>query len=107
MWPCPSFFWYDTDFSEFDSADVIDDILEMSVSCKKKDGGGHTCPSFFWYDNDKDLTVYFLKTCVKYCGVTSSQMANESEPLALAKKEKKGLPDSEFYLHIIEIFLKL
>ncbi len=26
-WPHPSFFWYDTDFSEFDSADIIDYIL--------------------------------------------------------------------------------
>ncbi len=28
----------DTDFSEFDSADIIDDILEKSVSYQKKDG---------------------------------------------------------------------
>ncbi len=35
---CPSFFWYDTDFSEFDSADIIDYILEKLVSCQKKDG---------------------------------------------------------------------
>ncbi len=27
-WSSPSFFWYDTDFSEFDSADIIDYILE-------------------------------------------------------------------------------
>ncbi len=26
-WPRPSFFWYDTDFSEFESFDVIDQIL--------------------------------------------------------------------------------
>ena len=26
-WPHPSFFWYDTDFSEVDSADIIDYIL--------------------------------------------------------------------------------
>ena len=44
-WPCPSFFWYDTDFSEFDSIDIIDYILEKSVSYQKKDG----------HDNDKDL----------------------------------------------------
>ncbi len=31
-WP---FFWYDTDFLEFDSADIIDYILEKSVSCQK------------------------------------------------------------------------
>ncbi len=35
MWPRPSFFWYDTDFSEFDSADIIDYILEKSVSYQK------------------------------------------------------------------------
>ncbi len=34
-WPRPSFFWYDTVFSEFDSADIIDHILEMSVSYQK------------------------------------------------------------------------
>ncbi len=33
-----SFFWYDTTFSEFDSADIIDYILKKSVSCQKKDG---------------------------------------------------------------------
>ncbi len=26
-WPCPSFFWYDTDFLEFESFDFIDHIL--------------------------------------------------------------------------------
>ncbi len=25
-WPHPSFFWYDTDFSEFDSVDIIKNI---------------------------------------------------------------------------------
>ncbi len=59
-WPRLSFFWYDTDFSEFDSADIIDCILEKSVSYQKKDGRGHACPSFFWYDNDKDLRSVFL-----------------------------------------------
>ncbi len=29
--------WYETDFSEFDSADIIDYILEKLVSCQKKD----------------------------------------------------------------------
>ncbi len=58
--PRPSFFWYDTDFSEFDSADITDYILEKLVSCQKKKGCGHACPSFFWYDNDKDLKVCFL-----------------------------------------------
>ncbi len=48
-----SFFWYDTDFLEFDSADIIDYILEKSVSYQKEDGRGHARPSFFWYDNDK------------------------------------------------------
>ncbi len=57
--PC---FWYDTDFSEFDSVEIIDYILEKSVSCQKKDGHGHL---FFGYDNDKDLKVCFLVTCVK------------------------------------------
>ncbi len=33
-----SFFWYDNDFSEFDSADIVDYILEKSVSYQKKDG---------------------------------------------------------------------
>ncbi len=37
-WPHPSFFWYDTDFSEFESADIIDYILKKYVSCQKKDG---------------------------------------------------------------------
>ncbi len=62
--PRPSFFWYDTFFSEFDSADIIDYILEKSVSCQKKGGRGHARLSFFWYDNDKDLNVCFLKECV-------------------------------------------
>ncbi len=31
-WPRPSFFWHDTDFSEFDSADIIDYILEKSAA---------------------------------------------------------------------------
>ena len=26
-WPCPSYFWYDTDFLEFESSDFIDNIL--------------------------------------------------------------------------------
>ncbi len=56
----PSFFWYDTDFSEFDSADIIDYILEKLVSYQKKYGRGHV----FWYDNDKDLKVCFLVTHV-------------------------------------------
>ncbi len=59
-------FWYDSDFSEFDSADIIDFILEKSVSHQKKDGRGHERPSFFWYDNDKDLNVCFLVTRVNY-----------------------------------------
>ena len=29
--------WHDTNFSEFDSADIIDYILEKSVSYQKKD----------------------------------------------------------------------
>ena len=53
-------FWYGTDFSEFDSADIIDYILEKSESCQKKDGRGHACPSFFWHYTDKDLKVCFL-----------------------------------------------
>ncbi len=31
-WPRPSFYLYDTDFSEFDSADIIDYILRKLVS---------------------------------------------------------------------------
>ena len=42
MWPRLSFFWYDTGFSVFDSADVIDYILEKSMSCQKR-----------WYNNNK------------------------------------------------------
>ncbi len=61
-----SFFWYDADFSEFDSADSIDYILEKSVSYQKKDGRGHACPSFFWHDNNKDLKVCFLMMRIKY-----------------------------------------
>ncbi len=57
------FFWYDTDFSEFDSADIID-YIEKSVSYQKKDGRSHARPSFFWYDNDKDLKVCFFMTRV-------------------------------------------
>ncbi len=60
--------WYDTDLSEFDSADIIEYILEKSVSYKKKDGRGHACPSFFWYDNNKDLKVCFLVTGVMCAG---------------------------------------
>ncbi len=62
------FFWkrlYDTDFSEFDSANIIDCIPKRSVSYQKKDGCGHACPSFFWYDNDVDLKVCFLVTRVQ------------------------------------------
>ncbi len=55
-----------TDFSEFDSADIIDYILKKSVSCKKKDGHGHAHPSFFWYDNNKELKVCFLVTRVTW-----------------------------------------
>ncbi len=43
-WPHPSFFWYDTDFLEFESFDFIDHILQKSVSYQKKDGCTH--PSF-------------------------------------------------------------
>ncbi len=64
VWPRPSFFWYD-DFSEFDSADIIDYIHEKSVSYQKMDGRGRARPSFFWYDNDKDLKVCFLVMHVK------------------------------------------
>ena len=46
--------------SEFDSADVIDYILEKSVSYQKKDGRGHAHPFFLWYDNNKDLKACFL-----------------------------------------------
>ena len=56
-WPYPFFYWYDTDSLEFDSADIIDYILEKSVSCQKKDVHGHAGPSFFWYDKHKDLRV--------------------------------------------------
>ncbi len=41
------FFWYDTDFSDFDSADIIDYIFEKSVSYQKKDGCGHALRSIF------------------------------------------------------------
>ena len=59
-------FWYDTDFSEFDPVDIIDYILEKSVSYQKKDGCGHAHPSFFGYDNDKNLKVCFLVTHVMW-----------------------------------------
>ncbi len=53
-------------FSEFDSADIVDYVLKKSVSCQKKDGRGHARrASFFWYDNEKDLKVCFLMTNVK------------------------------------------
>ena len=57
-------FWYDTDFSEFDSADIKDHILEKSVSYQKKDECGHTRPPFFWYDSNKDFKVCFLVACI-------------------------------------------
>ncbi len=41
---------------------IIDYILEKSVSYQKKDGRGYAHPSFCWYDNDKDLKVCFLVT---------------------------------------------
>ena len=64
-WPRPLFFWYDTDFSEFDSADIKDYILEKSVSCQNKDGCSHAPPPFFCSDNDKDFKVCFPMTlCV-------------------------------------------
>ncbi len=50
--PRPSFFWYDTDFSEFDSADIVDYILKKSLSYQKKDGREWPRPSFFWHDTD-------------------------------------------------------
>ncbi len=50
---------YDTDFSEFDCAEIIDYILEKSVSDQKKDG------------NDKVLKVCFLMTHVKWASVVS------------------------------------
>ncbi len=59
------FFGMKPTFSEFDSADIIDYILEKSVSFHKKDGCGHAHPSFFGYDNGKDLKVCFLVTWVK------------------------------------------
>ncbi len=62
----PSFFWYDTYFSEFDSADIIDYILKKSLSCQKNDGRDHARPSFFGHDNDKDLKICFLVTRVIY-----------------------------------------
>ena len=64
-WLRQSFFWYDTDFSEFYSTDITDYNLEKQVSCQKKDGHGHAGPFFFWYD-DKDLKVYFLVTRISY-----------------------------------------
>ena len=48
------------------TADIINHILEKSVSCQKKDGCGHARPSFFSYDNDKDLKVCFLMTRIIY-----------------------------------------
>ncbi len=51
-----SFFWYDTNVSEFDSADIIDYILKKSVSYQKKDG----C------SNDKDLKACFLVMRIIY-----------------------------------------
>ncbi len=57
---------YDTNFSKFDSADIINYILEKLVSYQKKDGRGSARPSLFWYDNDKDFKVCFLMTGVIY-----------------------------------------
>ncbi len=49
--PNVSDFWYDTDFLEFESFDVIDHNYNYSlkVDVIRKEG------SFFWCDNDKDL----------------------------------------------------
>ncbi len=62
-------FWYDTDFSEFDSADIIDYILEKSLSYQKKDGHG----------NDKDLKVFFLVMRVKCPSVIFIRSFNKKE----------------------------
>ncbi len=74
---------YDIDFSEFDSADIIDYILERSVSYQKKDGRGHARPAFFWYDNDKDLKVCFLATHVICSHVTTLCPTQLAHPLCI------------------------
>ena len=45
------FFWYDTYFSEFDSADIIDYILRKSVSYQKKGGSGHDAAHLYIIKN--------------------------------------------------------
>ncbi len=58
-WSRPSFFWYDTDFSEFDFADIIDYILEKSVSYQNKDGCGHARHPSFGMTTTKTLRSVF------------------------------------------------
>ena len=55
----PSFFWYDTDFTEFDSAGIIDYILKSQCHAKRRMGA-----AIFWYDNSKDLKVCFLASYI-------------------------------------------
>ncbi len=63
-WPRSSFFWYDTDFLEFESFEFIDQVgVKTKEGSQKKDRRSYAHPSFFWYDNDKDLKVCFLMTC--------------------------------------------
>ncbi len=46
-WPCPSFFWYDTDFLEFESFDFIDHILLKSKKTLRS--------VFSWRTSNEDL----------------------------------------------------
>ncbi len=70
--------WYDTDFSEFDSADIIDCILKKSVSYQKKHGRAHPSFSvtttktlrsvFSWHaSHDVQSVTWALKTLQTFC----------------------------------------
>ncbi len=102
-WPHPSFFWYGTDFSEFNSADIIDNILEKSVLCQKKDGRGHACHSFFWYDNDKDLNVCFLVTRVILFACT----AVKDKSLVLEELEQLRTVQTELTQQVADLTTEL
>ncbi len=75
MWPRTSFFWYGIDFSEFDSADIIDYILEKSVSCQKKDGRGNRTDLKGLFSRDAChmgprqiiMTEVWIKTQIHHC----------------------------------------
>ncbi len=63
----PSFFWYDTNFLEFDSADIIDYILEKSVSYQKF---SRDAPHNNIY---RDVPCLVISSFLTSCGKLNSQ----------------------------------